>query len=88
MLVKSIFKIFFLKFLRFFLIGFYFIKYFKKGFFFLLNKKIEVFVLDVIVIGIFIFRKDINMVGLVMFFFGIGELLEEWIRKKFIDDLV
>ncbi|WP_074116318.1 heavy metal translocating P-type ATPase [Clostridioides difficile] len=87
LLVKSISKIFFPKSLRFFLIGLHSIKYFKKGLSSLLNKKIEVSVLDATAIGISIFRKDINTAGSVMFLLGIGELLEEWTRKKSIDDL-
>ncbi|WP_330574150.1 HAD-IC family P-type ATPase [Clostridioides difficile] len=87
LLVKSISKIFFPKSLRFFLIGLHSIKYFKKGLSSLLNKKIEISVLDATAIGISIFRKDINTAGSVMFLLGIGELLEEWTRKKSIDDL-
>lgn len=87
LLVKSVSKIFFPKPLRFFLIGFHSIKYFKKGISSLLNKKIEISVLDATAIGISIFRKDVNTAGSVMFLLGIGELLEEWTRKKSIDDL-
>lgn len=87
LLVKSVSKIFFPKSLRFFLIGFHSIKYFKKGISSLLNKKIEISVLDATAIGISIFRKDVNTAGSVMFLLGIGELLEEWTRKKSIDDL-
>uniref|UniRef100_UPI000CDEA5DA heavy metal translocating P-type ATPase n=1 Tax=Clostridioides difficile TaxID=1496 RepID=UPI000CDEA5DA len=79
--------LFFPKSLRFFLIGLHSIKYFKKGLSSLLNKKIEISVLDATAIGISIFRKDINTAGSVMFLLGIGELLEEWTRKKSIDDL-
>lgn len=87
LLVKSVSKIFFPKSLRFFLIGLHSIKYFKKGISSLLNKKIEISVLDATAIGISIFRKDVNTAGSVMFLLGIGELLEEWTRKKSIDDL-
>ncbi|HCH6635724.1 TPA: heavy metal translocating P-type ATPase [Clostridioides difficile] len=87
LLVKSISKIFFPKSLRFFLIGLHSIKYLKKGFSSLLNKKIEISVLDATAIGISIFRKDVNTASSVMFLLGIGELLEEWTRKKSIDDL-
>ncbi|EQG23659.1 HAD ATPase, P-type, IC family protein [Clostridioides difficile DA00065] len=73
--------------MRFFLIGLHSIKYFKKGLSSLLNKKIEISVLDATAIGISIFRKDINTAGSVMFLLGIGELLEEWTRKKSINDL-
>lgn len=87
LLVKSVSKIFFPKSLRFFFIGLHSIKYFKKGISSLLNKKIEISVLDATAIGISIFRKDVNTAGSVMFLLGIGELLEEWTRKKSIDDL-
>ncbi|HBG5346392.1 TPA: heavy metal translocating P-type ATPase [Clostridioides difficile] len=87
LLVKSVSKIFFPKSLRFFLIGLHSIKYLKKGLSSLLNKKIEISVLDATAIGISIFRKDVNTAGSVMFLLGIGELLEEWTRKKSIDDL-
>ncbi|HHI5808122.1 TPA: heavy metal translocating P-type ATPase [Clostridioides difficile] len=87
LLVKSISKIFFPKSLRFFLIGLHSIKYLKKSLSSLLNKKIEISVLDATAIGISIFRKDVNTASSVMFLLGIGELLEEWTRKKSIDDL-
>ncbi|MCC0686035.1 heavy metal translocating P-type ATPase [Clostridioides sp. ZZV14-6345] len=87
LLIKSVSKIFFPKSLRFFLIGLHSIKYLKKGLSSLLNKKIEISVLDATAIGISIFRKDVNTAGSVMFLLGIGELLEEWTRKKSIDDL-
>ncbi|MBP3569712.1 MAG: heavy metal translocating P-type ATPase [Lachnospiraceae bacterium] len=53
----------------------------------LVQKKIEVPVLDAVAIGVSVLRRDFNTAGSVMFLLGIGELLEEWTHKKSVDDL-
>ncbi len=63
------------------------VKYIWKGIKCLFNKKLEVEVLDAVSIGVSIARLDFSTAGSVMFLLGIGELLEEWTRKKSIDDL-
>lgn len=63
------------------------VKYICKGLSSLLNKKVEVPVLDATAIGVSIIRNDFETAGSVMFLLGIGELLEEWTHKKSVDDL-
>mgnify|MGYP000573547929 FL=1 len=63
------------------------VKYIYQGIHTLLQRKIEVPVLDAIAIGVSMFRGDISTAGSVMFLLGIGEILEEWTHKKSVDDL-
>lgn len=63
------------------------VKYIYQGIHTLLQRKIEVPVLDATAIGVSMFRGDISTAGSVMFLLGIGEILEEWTHKKFVDDL-
>ena len=63
------------------------IKYIYMGIHTLLQRKIEVPVLDATAIGVSMLRGDINTAGSVMFLLGIGEILEEWTHKKSVDDL-
>lgn len=49
--------------------------------------KLEVSVLDATAITVSILRGDMNTAGSVMFLLGIGEILEEWTRKKSVGDL-
>ena len=53
----------------------------------LLRRKLEVEVLDALSIGVSILRGDYNTAGSVMFLLHLGSLLEEWTRKKSLDDL-
>ena len=62
-------------------------KYIYQGIHTLLQRKIEVPVLDATAIGVSMFRGDISTAGSVMFLLGIGEILEEWTHKKSVDDL-
>lgn len=62
-------------------------KYIWKGLKVLLNRRIEVPVLDATAIGVSMIRGDIETAGSVMFLLGIGELLEEWTHKKSVGDL-
>ena len=62
-------------------------KYIWKGIKTLMERRIEVPVLDATAIGVSIFRSDFSTAGSIMFLLGIGELLEEWTHKKSVDDL-
>jgi len=53
----------------------------------LLRRKLEVEVLDALSIGVSLLRSDFNTAGSVMFLLNVGALLEEWTRKKSLDDL-
>ena len=63
------------------------VKYIYQGIHTLLQRKIEVPVLDATAIGVSMFRGDLSTAGSVMFLLGIGEILEEWTHKKSVDDL-
>ncbi len=63
------------------------VKYIYKGIRTLAEGRIEVPVLDGTAIGISILRGDYDTAGSIMFLLGIGEILEEWTRKKSVDDL-
>lgn len=63
------------------------VKYIYQGIHTLLQRKIEVPVLDATAIAVSMFRGDISTAGSVMFLLGIGEILEEWTHKKSVDDL-
>ena len=62
-------------------------KYIWKGIKTLMERKLEVPVLDATAIGVSILRSDFDTAGSVMFLLGIGELLEEWTHKKSVGDL-
>ena len=53
----------------------------------LLQRRLEVEVLDALSIGVSVLRSDFNTAGSVMFLLNLGSLLEEWTRKKSLDDL-
>ena len=53
----------------------------------LFQRKLEVEVLDALSIGVSVLRGDFNTAGSVMFLLNLGSLLEEWTRKKSLDDL-
>ena len=53
----------------------------------LLHRRLEVEVLDALSIGVSILRGDFGTAGSVMFLLNLGSLLEEWTRKKSLDDL-
>ena len=62
-------------------------KYIWKGIKTLMERRIEVPVLDATAIGVSIFRSDFSTASSIMFLLGIGELLEEWTHKKSVSDL-
>ena len=51
------------------------------------RRKLEVEVLDALSIGVSMLRGDFSTAGSVMFLLRLGELLEEWTRKKSLGDL-
>lgn len=63
------------------------IKYIGIGLKCLLQRKIEVPVLDATAITVSLVTKDFSTASSIMFLLGIGELLEEWTHKKSVDDL-
>ena len=61
--------------------------YLRRGLTCLLRRKLEVEVLDALSIGVSMLRGDFSTAGSVMFLLRLGELLEEWTRKKSLSDL-
>ena len=53
----------------------------------LCRRQIKVELLDALSIGISVSRQDFGTAGMVMFLLEIGELLEDWTRKKSVADL-
>ncbi len=62
-------------------------KFIWKGIRCLLRGKLEVEVLDALSIGVSMLRGDFDTAASVMFLLRLGELLEEWTRKKSLNDL-
>lgn len=63
------------------------VKYIGIGLKCLLQRNIEVPVLDATAITVSLITKDFSTASSIMFLLGIGELLEEWTHKKSVDDL-
>lgn len=63
------------------------IPFIRRGLGCLLHGKLRVEVLDALSIAISACRRDFGTAGSVMFLLEIGELLEEWTRKKSVEDL-
>ena len=63
------------------------IRFLWKGLRCVLSRRLEVEVLDALSIGVSILRSDFATAGSVMFLLNLGSLLEEWTRKKSLDDL-
>ena len=59
----------------------------RKGLGCLVRGKLKVELLDALSIGISACRRDFGTAGMVMFLLEIGELLEDWTRKKSVADL-
>ena len=53
----------------------------------LMERRIEVPVLDATAIGVSMLRGDFSTASSVMFLLGFGEILEDWTHKKSVDDL-
>ena len=63
------------------------IRFLWKGVRCVLSRRLEVEVLDALSIGVSLLRSDFATAGSVMFLLNLGSLLEEWTRKKSLDDL-
>ena len=63
------------------------LKYIKAGLSSLCKKKLSVSVLDATAVTVSLIRGDFNTASSVMFMLGLGELLEDWTRKKSVSDL-
>ena len=63
------------------------VKYIKEGFLALRHRSLSVAVLDATAITVSMARGDFSTAGSVMFMLGLGEILEEWTRKKSVADL-
>ena len=59
----------------------------RKGLWCLGRRQVKVELLDALSIGISVCRGDFGTAGMVMFLLEIGELLEDWTRKKSVADL-
>lgn len=66
---------------------FHMLSFLRRGLSCLVQRKLTVELLDAISIGVSVLRRDFSTAGSVMFLLEIGELLEEWTRKKSVDDL-
>jgi len=62
-------------------------KYIRKGIRALLDRKVEVAVLDGTAVAVSLLRRDFKTAGSVMYLLGIGEVLEEWTHKKSVGNL-
>lgn len=63
------------------------IKYIKEAIHSIIKRRMEVSILDGVAIGASILQRDFDTASSVMFLLGIGELLEEWTKKKTTADL-
>ena len=86
-LTKAVCTVFLPTPLRVLRIVWHMVPFLHKGLQCIVKRKIKVELLDALSIGISICRRDFATASMVMFLLEIGELLEEWTRKKSIEDL-
>ena len=86
-LMKVVSTLFFPTPLRIARVVWHMIPFLSKGLRCLGRRRIKVELLDALSIGISAFRRDFGTAGTVMFLLEIGELLEDWTRKKSVADL-
>ena len=86
-LMKGVSTLFFPTPLRIARIVWHMIPFLRRGLRCLGHRQIKVELLDALSIGISVFRRDFGTAGTVMFLLEIGELLEDWTRKKSVADL-
>ena len=86
-LMKGVSTLFFPTPLRIARVVWHMIPFLSKGLRCLGRRRIKVELLDALSIGISVFRRDFGTAGTVMFLLEIGELLEDWTRKKSVADL-
>lgn len=58
-----------------------------KGLLSLRSKRLQVAFLDAVAVMLSLLRHDFSTAGSIMFLLGLSEILEEWTRKKSVDDL-
>ncbi len=63
------------------------IPFVRRGLGCLLRRELKVELLDALSISVSVCRRDFTTAGTVMFLLELGELLEEWTRKKSVEDL-
>lgn len=63
------------------------VRYIREGLKSLLRGKLSVPVLDATAVTVSLLRDDFATAGSVMFMLGLGEILEDWTRKKSVSDL-
>ena len=63
------------------------VPFLKRGLHCILHRQMKVELLDAISVGISGFRGDFGTAGMVMFLLEIGEALEDWTRRRSIEDL-
>mgnify|MGYP000550285218 CR=1 FL=1 len=85
--MKGVSTLFFPTPLRIARVVWHMIPFLSKGLRCLGRRRIKVELLDALSIGISAFRRDFGTAGTVMFLLEIGELLEDWTRKKSVADL-
>ena len=73
--------------LRIALILWHTIPFVRRGLGCLFRRRMKVELLDALSISVSVFRKDFGTAGMVMFLLEVGELLEDWTRKKSVADL-
>ena len=86
-LMKGVSTLFFPTPLRIARVVWHMVPFLHKGLRCLGRRRIKVELLDALSIGISVFRRDFGTAGTVMFLLEIGELLEDWTRKKSVADL-
>ena len=86
-LMKGVSTLFFPTPLRIARVVWHMVPFLHKGLRCLGRRKIKVELLDALSIGISACRRDFGTAGTVMFLLEIGELLEDWTRKKSVADL-
>ena len=86
-LMKGVSTLFFPTPLRIARVVWHMIPFLSKGLRCLGRRRVKVELLDALSIGISVFRRDFGTAGTVMFLLEIGELLEDWTRKKSVADL-
>ena len=73
--------------IRFAVSIFHSLKYIKEALRSLLKGRLEVSVLDATAITVSLLRREQKTAASVMFMLGVGEMLEDWTRKKSVDEL-
>ncbi|MCI8283761.1 MAG: heavy metal translocating P-type ATPase [Firmicutes bacterium] len=84
---RYLMRVFIPAYVRAFYVGVKSMKYLSKGFRAFKKCNINVDVLDAAAVAVSVLRSDFKTAGATMFLLEIGELLEEWTRKKSVNDI-